>query len=125
MTHDAILNLGENLPRMNPYYTVTCDGRIMAITNEQLTRTMIEKLNIGRFDAFANSDFIAIPEDVANIVLEYINKDAFKSPSSEKEKEALEIFSDAVNHIQYQATIAWFDKYQEENNCPFYDHKLD
>lgn len=125
MTHETILKLGEKLSKMDPYYTITCDGRIMAITNEQLTSEMIEKLDIGRFDAFNNSDFVAIPEDVANIILEYMIKDAFKSPSNEKEREALEIFADAVNHVQYQSTIAWMNKYQEKNNCPFYDHKLD
>lgn len=112
LSHETILKLAEMLKTKSPYYTITFDGRIAAITNGTISKEDAKSLNIGRFDAYDNSDFVFIPKDAANKIMDiFQNDECLYSQLDDDEKSALEYLNDAVNQVQYQAMCNWTEDF--------------
>lgn len=112
---EAIENYLKNVfNHMSPKYTVTCTGKVMAITEDILTDDIIDNLDIGRTDAFNGSDYVCIDKITVNTIADILENmdDSEWTPA---QKEAAEIFFDAVNCIQYQLMIKWLNEYQNSH----------
>lgn len=110
---EAIENYLKNaFNHMSPKYTVTCTGKVMAITEDILTDENINNLDIGRTDAFNGSNYICIDKNTANAVADIL-EEVDDSGWTAAQKEAIETFFDAVNCIQYQSMIKWLDEYSK------------
>lgn len=110
---EAVENCLKNVfGSMTPKYTVTCTGKVMAITEDTLTDEIIDNLDIGRVDAFNGMDYVCISKNTANTIADILEciEDSKWTPA---QKEAVETFFDAVNCIQYQSMIRWLNEYQK------------
>lgn len=97
---------------IDPEYTITCEGRIMMVTDSVLSDEKIDELDIGRVDAFKGSHFICMDKEYANAIADLLEgKD--DSGMTPFQKEAVEYLFDAVNGIQYQSMIKWIDEYRK------------
>lgn len=112
LSHETILKLAEMLKTKSPYYTITFDGRIAAIANDPISKEDAKRLNIGRFDAYDNSDFVFIPKDVANKIMDIFQGDeCLYNRLDNDERDALEYLNDAANQVQYQAMCNWIEEF--------------
>lgn len=91
---------------------ITCGGKIMALTDGILSDEIIEKLDVGRNGAFDGMSHICIDKITANIVADIL-EDIDDSNWNDTQKEAVEMFFDAVNCIQYQTMVKWLDEYRK------------
>lgn len=91
----------------SPAYCITCDGRIMGITEQTLSNEEIASVCSSRTEAFKDMDIIAIPKSTANKILDILEN----INVSDNESEDVCILRDAVDGIQYQTMIAWIDNY--------------
>lgn len=106
-------SLRTAISRMDMEYTITSDGRIMAITKEPLPdHDLLDTFGVGRVDAFKTSNTVCISKEAANAIADILEgKDDHEWTPFQKE--AVESLFDAVNGIQYQAMIKWLNEYQE------------
>ena len=101
-------NMKELFHTKSPAYCITCDGRIMGLTEQSLSNEEIASLDFSRTDAFKYMDMIAIPRDGANAILDILEN---INDLSDEEAESVNILRDAVDGIQYQAMCAWMANY--------------
>lgn len=93
----------------SPAYCITCDGRIMGITEQQLTDKEIASVCSSRIGAFEDMDIIAIPRSTANKILDMLENINI----SDDESEDVDILRDAVDGVQYQTMRAWLDNFMK------------
>lgn len=119
MEIETIKKLAELFSKKSPAYSITSDGRIMAVCEQPLSDEEIKELGIGRFDAYQNLTDVLIPTSYGEAISDFLDSIGIM-PSSSKQPEgpeaiqdAVDIFRDAINHIQYQAQIEWGNNYLE------------
>lgn len=115
MKIETIKKLAELFRKKSPAYSITSDGRIMAVCEQPLSDQEIKELGIGRFDAFENLSDVLIPLPYAEAIVDFLDSINIVHYKSAEElntlSNALEVFRDATCHVQYQAMIEW------GNNC--------
>lgn len=102
--------LSKLFPTKSPAYCLTCDGRIMAITEQTLSDKEIASVCSSRIGAFKDMDMIAIPKSIANKILDMLEN---IYTMSDEESEDVDILRDAVDGIQYQTMLAWLDNFEK------------
>ena len=117
MKIETIKKLAELFRKKSPAYSITSDGRIMAVCEQPLSDQEIKELGIGRFDAYQNLSDILIPSPYAEAIVDFldsINIVHYKDPEELNTLQtALDVSHDAICHIQYQAMIEWGNNYIE------------
>ena len=118
MEIETIKKLAELFSKKSPAYSITSDGRIMAVCEQPLSDKEIKELGIGRFDAYQYLSDVLIPTSYAEAISDFLDTVDITSVSKKPEayitlSDALDIFRDAINHIQYQAMIDWVNNYTE------------
>lgn len=115
MKIETIKKLAELFRKKSPAYSITSDGRIMAVCEQPLSDQEIKELGIERFDAYQDMSDVLVPSSYAKAIVDFldsINIVHYKDPEEFNTlSNALEVFRDAVCHVQYQAMIEW------GNNC--------
>ena len=119
MKIETIKKLAELFSKKSPAYSITSDGRIMAVCEQPLSDEEIKELGIGRFDAYQNLTDVLVPTSYGEAISDFLDSIGIM-PSSSKHPEgpeaiqdALDTFRDAICHVQYQAMIEWSNKYME------------
>lgn len=118
MKIETIKKLAELFSKKSPAYSITSDGRIMAVCEQPLSDEEIKELGIGRFDAYQDLTDVLIPISYAEAISDFLDTVDITPVSKKPEayitlSDALDIFRDAINHIQYQAMIGWVNNYIE------------
>ena len=116
MKIETIKKLAELFSKKSPAYSITSDGRIIAVCEQPLSDKEIKELGIGRFDAYQNLSDVLVPSSYAEAISDFLDSIDIVPPYKKPEElntisNALEVFRDAICHIQYQAMIEW------GNNC--------
>lgn len=115
MKIETIKKLAELFRKKSPAYSITSDGRIMAVCEQPLSDQEIKELGIERFDAYQNMSDVLVPSSYAEAIVDFldsINIVHYKDPEELNTlSNSLEVFRDAICHVQYQAMIEW------GNNC--------
>lgn len=117
MKIETIKKLAELFRKKSPAYSITSDGRIMAVCEQPLSDQEIKELGIERFDAYQNLSDVLIPSPYAEAIVDFldsINIVHYKNPEELNTLQtALDVSRDAICHIQYQAMIEWGNNYIE------------
>ena len=118
MKTETIKKLTELFSKKSPAYSITSDGRIMAVCEQPLSDEEIKELGIGRFDAYQNLTDVLVPSSYAEAISNFLDSVDIVPPYKKPEElntlsDALEVFRDAVCHIQYQSMIEWGKNYME------------
>lgn len=117
MKIETIKKLAELFRKKSPAYSITSDGRIMAVCEQPLSDQEIKELGIERFDAYQNLSDVLIPLPYAEAIVNFldsINIVHYKDPEELNTLQtALDVSRDAICHIQYQAMIEWGNNYIE------------
>ena len=118
MKIETIKKLAELFSKKSPAYSITSDGRIMAVCEQPLSDKEIKELGIERFDAYQNLTDVLIPSSYAEAISDFLDSIDIVPPYKKPEEintlsDALDIFRDAISHIQYQAMIEWVNNYME------------
>lgn len=118
MKIETIKKLAELFSKKSPAYSITSDGRIMAVCEQPLSDKEIKELGIGRFDAYENLSDVLVPYSYAEAIADFLDSIDIVPPYKNPEElntlsDALDIFRDAINHIQYQAMIEYGNNYIE------------
>lgn len=116
MEIETIKKLAELFSKKSPAYSITSDGRIMAVCEQPLSDEEIKELGIGRFDAYENLSDVLVPYSYGEAISKFLDGIGIMPSSKQPEgpeaiQDALDVFRDAVSHIQYQAMIEY------GNNC--------
>lgn len=118
MKIETIKKLAELFSKKSPAYSITSDGRIMAVCEHPLSDQEIKELGIERFDAYQNLSDILVPSPYAEAISKFLDSieivPQYKNPEELNTlSDALAVFHDATCHIQYQAMIEWGNNYME------------
>lgn len=118
MKIETIKKLAEIFSKKSPAYSITSDGRIMAVCEQPLSDEEIKELGIKRFDAYQNLTDVLVPFSYAEAISDFLDSIDIAPPYKKSEElntlsDALAVFHDAVCHIQYQAMIEWGNNYIE------------
>lgn len=118
MKTETIKKLAELFSKKSPAYSITSDGRIMAVCEQPLSDKEIKELGIGRFDAYENLSDVLVPYSYAEAIADFLDSIDIVPPYKNPEElntlsDALDVFRDAVSHIQYQAMIEYGNNYIE------------
>lgn len=110
--------LAELFSKKSPAYSITSDGRIMAVCEQPLSDKEIKELGIGRFDAYENLSDVLVPYSYAEAIADFLDSIDIVPPYKNPEElntlsDALDIFRDAICHVQYQAMIEYGNNYIE------------
>ena len=118
MKIETIKKLAELFSKKSPAYSITSDGRIMAVCEQPLSDKEIKELGIGRFDAYENLSDVLVPYSYAEAIADFLDSIDIVPPYKNPDElntlsDALDIFRDAICHIQYQAMIEYGNNYIE------------
>lgn len=118
MKIETIKKLAELFSKKSPAYSITSDGRIMAVCEQPLSDKEIKELGIGRFDAYENLSDVLVPYSYAEAIADFLDSIDIVPPYKNPEElntlsNALDIFRDAICHVQYQASIEWGNDYMK------------
>ena len=116
MTLETINKLKKLFPTKSPAFSITSDGRIIAVTEIPLSSDEIKALNIGRFDAFENMSDVLIPYTYASTISDlFEDHEGWIDEIDDSKKEVIDTINDTVNHIQYQAMIEWAENFMKNS----------
>lgn len=118
MKIETIKKLAELFRKKSPAYSITSDGRIMAVCEQPLSDQEIKELGIERFDAYQNLSDVLVPSSYAEVIVDFLDSIDIVPQYKDPEKlntlsTALDAFRDAISNIQYQAMIEWCSNYIE------------